>query len=448
VAVPIVLFIGIYGLQAGHGFVQDDYVWVLHSTVHSPAEFARLWTSDNGFYRPIVSVAFAIDAWLFGASPLGYGLTNVLLALACAWAVFAVARAFDLSRGAAAAAAVVWLTNFYFAKTAVLWISGRTSLLATLGATLAATALLRGRVALSLICLAFALFSKEEALLVPIILAAWLSVPGLVREKRRVAWLAGAAVVTLVYLAARSATGAMTPSTAPGYYRFSFEPSAVVRNIAEYADRTSTLAAAGLVAAALLLGGRGLRGDDPNRAMRRVATCGALWLVLGLGFAYVLPVRSDLYAALPAVGSSLVAAAIGAALWNAASPAARTRALVVSLLAWCVLAPVYWLRTERMVRVAEFSAARLEELVTYLEDAPDGETVRVNDVESTDPRAPNLAAAFGGAIAEAYAVRTGRSLAISLIEPNALPPSHGDPAPSVRLVLDHGHLREKHPEKR
>src|SRR5262249_25028923 len=154
VAVPVLLFIGIYGLQAGHGFVQDDYGWVLTSTVHSPAEVFRLWTADNGFYRPIVSVAFAVDPWLFRTSPLGYGLTSVGLALGSAFAVFLLARAFDLSRGAAAAAAIVWLLNFYFAKTAVLWISGRTSLLATLGATLAATALLRGRIVVSLICLA------------------------------------------------------------------------------------------------------------------------------------------------------------------------------------------------------------------------------------------------------------------------------------------------------
>src|SRR5580693_2017239 len=121
---PLGLFLVVYGVHAGHGFVQDDYTWVLHSRSRSLADLARLFARDNGFYRPVVSLSFAVDEWLFGGAPLGYGLTNVALALGCAAAIARLARAFDLPRGAAWLAGLLWLMNFYFTKTAILWISG------------------------------------------------------------------------------------------------------------------------------------------------------------------------------------------------------------------------------------------------------------------------------------------------------------------------------------
>jgi hypothetical protein len=35
VAAPVVLFLGVYLPAAGRGFIQDDYVWVLHSRARS-----------------------------------------------------------------------------------------------------------------------------------------------------------------------------------------------------------------------------------------------------------------------------------------------------------------------------------------------------------------------------------------------------------------------------
>jgi hypothetical protein len=61
--------------------VEDDYTWVLHSRSRSLADLARHFIRDNGFYRPVVSMSFAVNEWLFGAAPLGYGLANVALAL-------------------------------------------------------------------------------------------------------------------------------------------------------------------------------------------------------------------------------------------------------------------------------------------------------------------------------------------------------------------------------
>jgi hypothetical protein len=436
VLVPILVCIGVYGTHAGHGFVQDDYAWVLQSRAHSLGAVARLFASDNGFYRPIVSLSFAVDEWLFGSAPLGYGLTNMVLALGCAAAVAVLIRDVGLPRGAATFGALVWLMNFYFTRTTILWISGRTALLVTLAGVLAASALLRRQPAIALVWLAVALLAKEEAVLLPFILAAWLAlldVDSTSRRRRILVWLAGAAAVLALYFVARSHTSAMTPASAPPYYRFTFDPAAVWRNVREYADRTSTLAVTSTLVATLILGWpRHVAAPIAGRAI----AAGVVWLVLGLGFAYFLPVRSDLYAAMPAVGSSLVASAVVFWLWSNAKPPAHRRALVVATAASVCLAPVYWTRTTRMTHVAEFSAARLVELVALTRDLPAGARVRVDDVESTDPRSPNLAAAFGSGLAEALTVAIGRPIDAVLVDPTSPTPAEGPF--DRRLRLDHG----------
>lgn len=179
---PIGLFFIVYGIRAGHGFVQDDSTRVLHSRSRDLVDLGRLLVSDNGFYRPVVSLSFAVNEWMFGAAPLGYGMTNIALALGCAGAVAMLVRAFGLSRGAAWLGGLLWLMNFYFTKTAILWISGRTALLVTLLGVLAAAALVRQHLTAALLLLALAMFAKEEAVLLPFILAAWL---GIWRSGRR-----------------------------------------------------------------------------------------------------------------------------------------------------------------------------------------------------------------------------------------------------------------------
>src|SRR5690242_5760517 len=122
VLVPLLVFLGVYVTHAGHGFIQDDYRWVFENRVRGVGDLAHLVVRDNGFYRPIVACSFAVNAWMFGAAPLGYGLTNVALALGCAAAVRSLLRGVSLPRGAAIFGALVWLMNFYFTKTAILWV--------------------------------------------------------------------------------------------------------------------------------------------------------------------------------------------------------------------------------------------------------------------------------------------------------------------------------------
>src|SRR5262249_35291858 len=172
-ALPFAVFLAIYGSSVGHGFVADDFGWILDSRSGSAHDLGALFFKSSGFYRPVVGLTFAADYALFGTHPLGYGLTNVLLAGICAVLLYLVARELSLPSGAAALAVALWLLNPHGINTAVLWISGRTSLLLTLGSLAAVLTLLRGHPFLALLPAAVALFSKEQAVLVAGILVLW-----------------------------------------------------------------------------------------------------------------------------------------------------------------------------------------------------------------------------------------------------------------------------------
>ena len=89
---PFAVFVGVYLVAAGHGLMLDDYAWIFQSRVRAAGDVLRLFTQDNGFYRPMVALTFAVNEAMFGTWPLGYGVTNVVLALGCAAAITALGR--------------------------------------------------------------------------------------------------------------------------------------------------------------------------------------------------------------------------------------------------------------------------------------------------------------------------------------------------------------------
>jgi hypothetical protein len=415
-AAPLVLFLGVYLPTTGHGFIKDDYRWILESRVGSLDDLVRLFRSDNGFYRPIVALSFAVDEWLFGTEPLGYGLTNVLLALACAAAILSLLRALGLPAAAASVGGALWLLNMHGTRTAVLWVSGRTALLLTFAATMAAAALLRGRLVRAAGWFAVALFAKEEALLVPVVLLVWLLMGRTPPDARRLIWrwIALAGLVVGVYFVARASTNAMTPFDAPPAYRLTFDAGTIAGNLVSYLDRSATLAAAMTLLAVAVLGGKRATFD---RNARAAVARGAAWLIGTFGLTIFLPVRSDLYACLPAVGACVMAATVSWRLWEGASPVRRRSALAIVLLLVPCLLPVYIRRTDRWERPASFADAVLADLRGLTASLPDGATVVLQD-DRSDPRA-NLASAFGTLLNDAYLLRNGRRLNLWIEPPLA-----------------------------
>lgn len=405
-ALPFVVFLAIYLASVGHGFVADDFGWILDSRVHNAHDLGALFFKSSGFYRPVVGLSFAADYAVFGTQPLGYGLTNVLFAGICGVLLFLVSRELGLPDGGALLAVALWLLNPHGINTAILWMSGRTSLLLTIGSLAAALTLLRGHPFLALLPSAVALFAKEEAFLLPGILFLWwmtLRRNDLPSRRHIVLWLVCASALIGLYLAFRFQTGAMTPWTAPPYYRFTASPRVIAKNIREYADRAMTFPAAVAALAWIVL--RPARRQE--LVSRSVALCGMAWIVGGYGLTMFLPVRSSLYACFPSVGACLVAAEFATRCWRAASPAAWLRATIAAIVATLAMTPVYELRNRTTLANARFSTTVLRQLEAATLTVPDGSVVVIVDDRT---RKPNVETAFNVALADAFELTAGRRL--------------------------------------
>lgn len=412
-AAVLLLTLGVLYLpDVGHGFLRDDFAWIRASRLSGLGDLPRLFVTDNGFYRPLVSLSFALNHAVFGLSPLGYGLTNLLLMLATAAALFGLTRASGLPPGTALFATALWVLNPHSIPMALLWISGRTSLLLTLFCLLAARSIVKDRrYSAALWCLA-ALLSKEEAVLLPAILFLW---AGLTAEKGlRFRWRQALVrswplVLTLVpYALLRARTAAYLPSNAPAYYRPTLSPSLLLANALEYADRSLTFGVAVLLLLWLL-----------SRKRLHLEPMEHLWIAQGLilalggfGVTFFLPVRSSLYVCLPAAGTALAIAAVAGALWRNVGQAGQRRLLVAGLLLPILLVPVYRGRARRWVAPADVSRAVLAELAQN--PAPAGVVTVIHDATGT--RA-SVAGAFGTLAQDAVALATGARATRVWVEP-------------------------------
>jgi hypothetical protein len=123
----------IYLGDIGHGFVKDDFSWILHSRIGSGEDLWRVLTdAPLGFYRPLVGLSFSLDYLLFDLAPLAYALTNLGLVIGISIALVLLAKRLGLDQETAIVAAGLWLFNVHGINMSLMWISGRTSLLATL----------------------------------------------------------------------------------------------------------------------------------------------------------------------------------------------------------------------------------------------------------------------------------------------------------------------------
>ena len=183
-------------------FVYDD-----HDTVVANASLVDL--SNVKFvlvyspFRPLINVSYAVDRWLWGASPFGYHLTNILLHGIAIVLVFALIRrlladsgrrdAADLCAGAGAALFAVHPIQ----SEAVAYVSGRSEVMCAVW-FLAAVLLARdaivsrsvGRALGAIVCAALSIASKETGLMLPLVVLGydWLLRPGEETARRRRFW--------------------------------------------------------------------------------------------------------------------------------------------------------------------------------------------------------------------------------------------------------------------
>jgi hypothetical protein len=393
-----------YGPSVPGGFIKDDFRWVINSRIDGWPSVAAAFTRADDFYRPIVQLSFGITDAIFGINPIPYALTNIALALACAASIHALTLAAGLPSSGALVAAATWAFNFHGINMAVVWLSGRTSLLGTLFATLCALAFARGRpLAAGLLCFA-ALLSKEEVIALPAIVSLWAVIDKTTLRRTLPLWAALA-----LYLLLRARSGAVGIDNAPPFYQFTTEVSAIAKNLAEYADRAMTFGALVMLAAIVWLGRRPVLGPRD----RRLIVKGAVWLVGGFALTLWLPVRSGLYAVFPSVGLALIAAVVVSAAAAQAPPARAMRLAAAALVLPFLLLPVYWSRNVRWSELRELSNDTFQAI--SMEPLTDGMLVVLEDDLSTRR---NFRNAIGTLYPQAAAMHFGNRVALWIEPPS------------------------------
>ena len=382
-----------YVPDLGHGFVKDDFGWIRGARIESANDAAALLTRNNGFYRPLVSATFALNYAVSGMAPLAYGVTNFALLLAGVALLFMVARRLSLPATPSALAAALWAFNFHGINMAVLWVSGRTALLLSCAALASTLAVLNGRMMLGGVFCLLAMLSKEEAVVLPFLLACWLY------PARRLSSMWPLLAALAIYLVLRLQSGAFWPATAPSYYRLTIQPSILFSNALEYLDRGATWPVA--VALLVAIAARARPVLAPGE--RRILALGALWFGFGYAITVSVPVRSSLYAVFPSIGACIAVAAVVAALIRQ-QPSRALRALAVASVIPLLLVPVYRARNVRLVAPADLSAMVLRDVERAATPFPAG----VHLVLIDDPAARfTLDAAFGGLLPDALALTLG-----------------------------------------
>lgn len=171
-------------------FVYDDLGQIvenkfIQSWQHVPLYFTEhVWhhqspTVPGNYYRPVFLLWLLINHTLFGLSPLGWHLTTVMLHLVSTLSVFLIAKKLTKDEAAAGFAALIFGFHPVHIE-AVVWISGVTEPL--LAALLLPSFLCflnsrehrnRNQYLASLGLFVFALLSKETAVILPMIVAAY-----------------------------------------------------------------------------------------------------------------------------------------------------------------------------------------------------------------------------------------------------------------------------------
>lgn len=418
-----------YVPDAGHGFLKDDFAWVARSRVAAPGDLVRPFLHTRDFYRPLVHVTFAADYAVWGDAPRGFGLTNVVLATLVAAAVTVLARRLGLSAAASLLAGSLWAFNFHGVNMAVLWLSGRTSLLSTLLAVASAALFLSRRLAASSIAFFGALLAKEEPVALP---AVFVATQALFRDRlpyTRVQVALASAAPLAVHAWLRWRAGAFGPFTAPEFYRVTLDAGRLARNAWEYTDRAATTAV--LVILLAMLAVRRRPRLDPLTV--RVYAFGALWAVAGYGATLWLPSRSSLYAILPSVGTSIIAAAAISTIMRQAEPRTRVRVAAAALCLPLVLQPLYHRRNRQWVRLADLSARVVAAVRAVDSEVPPGATIVLVDDRS---RSVNLAAVLGTLGDDMASLTLGREVHVWIEPPVAASHPARRPRPEkTALVL-------------
>jgi hypothetical protein len=419
--------------------VADDFGWIYYSRIRTGADAWRLFVDGApGFYRPLIALSFGANEWFAGIAPLPYALTNLGLTVAIIGATTWLVRTLGLSTMAGVFGAGLWALNFHGISMALLWISGRTSLLATAFAVLAAIAFATRRTILAGVGTLAALLSKEEPLLLPVVFAVWAWLDARADGRGRANALRVAAVAAwpsfaalAVYAAMRTRTNAFTQATAPAFYKLTPTPDVLLPNALQYLDRSLTFTAGVLLLGALVFVRR-----RPRLDQREIATLqkGIVWLVLGFAVTIMVPVRSSLYVVFPTIGAALIGAAAGAALWRGIPQARRRAAAAAACALPIALAPIHWTR-HRTSREQAILSSRIVAAIQAADRERRASRIVIDEDQTRDL---TIESVFGGSLPQAMELITGRPISVELVRIDSERPAPAMDRSTLQFTLRNG----------
>jgi hypothetical protein len=137
----VLLSFGVFGRSISYDFVYDD-VWRIQNNPHleyisHPLRFFKDRETQSAFpslnndtYRPLLSLNFALDRYLWGETPAGYRFFNIFFHGLNAFIIFCLARTIlALSKSASFFAGTFFLTHATQVES-VVWIVERSNIMA------------------------------------------------------------------------------------------------------------------------------------------------------------------------------------------------------------------------------------------------------------------------------------------------------------------------------
>ncbi len=190
----VLVALAVFGHTLGGYFVGDDFGYVSLYHAYPPDKwlqlFVREWSQGMwGFalpeLRPVAAFSFILDGWIWGGNAFGYRLSNLALHVACSGLVFHLARNLPGVPTMTAAGAALLFSVHPAHVEPIVWITGRVDLLPTLFCLGSLLAFMRYRrtggftaAVGSGALYAGAIFSKEYALVLPLLAGAYDTVYG------------------------------------------------------------------------------------------------------------------------------------------------------------------------------------------------------------------------------------------------------------------------------
>lgn len=205
----VILVAAVYGTTLTHDFVWDDtYIIVNNQLLEKLGNIPRFFLTEDtiedstGYYRPVTYISFALDRAVWGVNPAGFHLTNLVLHIVTALLFYAVTAALFKKERLALVAALIFALHPVAGETVNFLAGGRNTLLSACFGLLSLLFYIRNKPVAALVSFTAAIFSKEFALLFPVVFIVYDL--RLQREKFRFSRYAPFLVPIAGYLALRS----------------------------------------------------------------------------------------------------------------------------------------------------------------------------------------------------------------------------------------------------